>query len=94
MIKQLLTLILGIFLSLNLSLVCAQECSGCDDLDDASNCGEVDCEFACPNCSNSAPPAPDIPVDNGIGILFALGIGLTGLVVYRAYQSKVNQVES
>ena len=86
MIKQLLTILLGLFLSFNISLVCAQECSGCDAPDDAANCGDIDCEFACPNCSNSLPPSPNIPVDNGIGILFALGIGLTGLVVYKSYQ--------
>lgn len=94
MIKQFLTLLLGIFLSFNISLVCAQECSGCDAPDDAANCGDVDCEFACPNCSNSSPPAPDIPVDNGIGILFAIGIGLTGIIVYRTYQNNPRQIES
>lgn len=94
MIKKLLTLLIGIILSLNISLVYAQECSGCDALDDAANCGDVDCEFACPNCSNSLPPAPEIPVDNGIGILFALGIGLTGLVIYRTYQLNAKQIQS
>jgi hypothetical protein len=94
MTKKILTLVLGIFLTFNLSLVWAQECSGCDDPDNAANCGDIDCEFACPNCSNSAPPAPDIPVDNGIGILIAVGIGLSGLVVYRAYNNNTKQVQS
>lgn len=84
--KKLLSYILGLVLLISLNTLSAQICTGCDDPDDASNCGEVDCEFACPNCSNSSPPAPDIPVDNGIGVMIAVGMGLAGVVLYRAYQ--------
>jgi hypothetical protein len=94
MMKKLLILAFGLLLTLNFSLVWAQECSNCNDPDDATNCGDPACDFACPNCSNSLPPAPDVPVDNGIGILIALGIGLTGLVVYQSYQNKAKQVQS
>lgn len=89
MAKRIITFIFGFVLMFQVNLLVAQECSGCDDPDDAANCGDIDCEFACPNCSNSSPPAPDIPVDNGIGVLIAAGLGLGGLVFYRAYRRQV-----
>jgi hypothetical protein len=86
MVKQIITLILGFVLLFQVNIVLGQECSGCDDPNEAANCGDLDCEFACSNCSNSAPPAPNIPVDNGVGVLIAAGIGLGGLIFYRAYR--------
>lgn len=88
--KVLIATSLMMVFMLQFSTVYGQVCTEC--FGDELNCGANNCDFACEICSDVLPPSPDVPVNNGIGILIAAGMGLAGLVFYRKVMKQATEI--